>query len=79
MRPWDNNEEERDEKKGGVGNWLYDRTIGRLSRWNREAIDELHDVKTVREDGTQIPIIHNGRFVLPGCEELNRAFEEESV
>ena len=54
MRPWDNNEEERDEKKGGVGNWLYDRTIGRLSRWNREAIDELHDVKTVREDGTRL-------------------------
>ena len=41
--------------------------------------DELGEITAVREDGTQIPIIHNGRFVLPGCEELNRAFEEESV
>ena len=28
-------------------------------------------------DGEMIPIIEDGRFVLPGTEELNRPFDEE--
>ncbi len=39
--------------------------------------DELGEITAVRPDGTRIRIIENGRFVLDGCEELNRAFEEE--
>ena len=38
--------------------------------------DELGELAAVRADGTRIPIIQDGRFVLPGCEELNRAFGE---
>ena len=38
--------------------------------------DELGELAAVCPDGTEIPIIEKGRFVLPGCEELNRAFEE---
>lgn len=37
--------------------------------------DELGELAAVKKDGTRIAIIQNGRFVLPGCEELNRAFE----
>lgn len=37
--------------------------------------DELGELAAVKRDGTRIAIIQNGRFVLPGCEELNRAFE----
>lgn len=37
--------------------------------------DELGELTAVREDGVRIPIIAEGRFVLPGTEELNRAFE----
>jgi len=36
--------------------------------------DELGELTAVKEDGTRIPIIRDGRFVLPGTEELNRAF-----
>lgn len=36
--------------------------------------DELGEVSAVREDGSVVVIIEKGRFVLPGCEELNRAF-----
>jgi len=38
--------------------------------------DELGELTAVCEDGTRIPIIEKGRFVLPGTEELNEAFEE---
>ena len=37
--------------------------------------DELGELNAVRADGTVIPIIVDGRFVLPGTEELNHAFE----
>ncbi|MDE6925171.1 MAG: aminopeptidase [Acetatifactor sp.] len=36
--------------------------------------DELEELTAVRADGTRIPIIRAGRFVLPGCEVLNEAF-----
>jgi len=36
--------------------------------------DELGELSAVRADGTKVPIIVNGRFVLPGTEELNKAF-----
>ena len=39
--------------------------------------DELGEVSVLTEGGEVIPIIQNGQFVLPGCEELNRAFEVE--
>lgn len=55
MQPGDEDEKKKKkESKGGLGNRIYDRTIGRMFRWNKEAIDELHDVKTVREDGTRL-------------------------
>lgn len=38
--------------------------------------DELGELAAVRADGTRIPIILDGRFVLPGTEGLNEAFEE---
>ncbi len=38
--------------------------------------DELGELTAVCEDGTRIPIIEKGRFVLHGTEELNEAFEE---
>ena len=37
--------------------------------------DELGELTAVRKDGTRIPLIREGRFVLPGCEELNNAFK----
>ena len=37
--------------------------------------DELGELSAVREDGSAVAIIKEGRFVLSGCEELNRAFE----
>lgn len=36
--------------------------------------DELGELTAVQEDGTRIPIIENGRFVLEGTEALNEAF-----
>ncbi len=36
--------------------------------------DELGELNAVCEDGTRIPIILEGRFVLPGTEALNEAF-----
>ena len=39
--------------------------------------DELGELSVLTIAGEQIPIILNGQFVLPGCEELNRAFEEQ--
>lgn len=38
--------------------------------------DELDRIEVVRPDGSRIPLIAGGRFVLPGTEELNRPFEE---
>ncbi|MCM1540528.1 MAG: aminopeptidase [Blautia sp.] len=38
--------------------------------------DELEELAAVRADGSRIPIIQKGRFVLPGCEVLNEAFRE---
>ena len=38
--------------------------------------DELGRIDAVLSDGNRISIIENGRFVLPGTEELNKAFEE---
>ncbi len=37
--------------------------------------DELGELTAVCADGTRVPIIINGRFVLHGTEELNHAFE----
>ncbi len=34
--------------------------------------DELGHIQVIRADGSTIPIIENGRFVLPGTEELNQ-------
>lgn len=39
--------------------------------------DELKEIAVVREDGSRIPVILDGRFVLEGTEELNRPFEED--
>lgn len=36
--------------------------------------DELGELTAVRRDGSRVAIIRDGRFVLPGTEELNRAF-----
>jgi hypothetical protein len=37
--------------------------------------DELGEVSVVTKEEEVIAVIEEGRFVLPGCEELNRAFE----
>lgn len=37
--------------------------------------DELGELSVLTESGEAISIIRDGQFVLPGCEELNRAFE----
>lgn len=39
--------------------------------------DELGSITAVCADGSKISIIEQGRFVLPGCEILNKPFEEE--
>lgn len=39
---------------------------------------ELGELTAVRRDGGRCVIIKEGRFVLPGCEELNKPFEENS-
>lgn len=38
--------------------------------------DELGDIRVNRRDSSSCSIIENGRFVLPGTEELNRPFDE---
>ena len=38
--------------------------------------DELGSIDAVAADGTRTEIIRDGRFVLPGTEELNRPFDE---
>ena len=37
---------------------------------------ELGDIKAVSEDGTEVLIIRQGRFVLEGTEALNEALKE---
>lgn len=39
--------------------------------------DELGELTAVDGSGKEYPVIRSGRFVLEGCEELNRAFDEE--
>ena len=39
--------------------------------------DEIRRISVVAEDGTSTDIIRDGRFVLPGTEELNEAFSDE--
>ncbi|MCR4640723.1 MAG: aminopeptidase [Lachnospiraceae bacterium] len=41
--------------------------------------DELGLLEGVRADGSSVCIIRSGRFVLPGTEELNKAFEEAAI
>ena len=38
--------------------------------------DELQEISVVHEDGSRTVLIRDGRFVLPGTEELNRPFDE---
>ena len=38
--------------------------------------DELGELAAVTKDGSRIEIIRNGRFVLPGTEVLNEAFNQ---
>ena len=38
--------------------------------------EEIALIEAVRPDGRGIPIIENGRFVLPGTEELNKVLDE---
>ena len=37
--------------------------------------DELGEIAVITSDGQRIPIIQQGRFVLGGCEELNKPFD----
>lgn len=37
--------------------------------------DELGSIDVIRADGSSVRILEHGRFVLPGTEELNRAFD----
>ena len=39
--------------------------------------DELKEITVYRKDGTSATIIKNGRFVLEGTQELNKAFDEK--
>ena len=41
-----------------------------------QILDELAELTAVKKDGGRIPIIANGRFVLPGTEELNEPLRE---
>ncbi|SEK55840.1 Thermophilic metalloprotease (M29) [Pseudobutyrivibrio ruminis] len=36
---------------------------------------ELGDITVITADGSELPIIREGRFVVPGTEELNKAFD----
>ena len=36
--------------------------------------DELGSITAVRADGTSVDIIREGKFVIPGTEELNKPF-----
>ncbi|MBQ4563418.1 MAG: aminopeptidase [Lachnospiraceae bacterium] len=37
---------------------------------------ELDSIRVIHADGSEVPLIEGGRFVLPGTEELNRALDE---
>lgn len=37
--------------------------------------DELKEISVLHKDGKRVPLILDGRFVLPGTEELNKPFE----
>ena len=37
--------------------------------------DEIAEITAIHPDGSQVTIIKDGRFVLPGCEILNKPFE----
>ena len=39
--------------------------------------DELGEITAVSENGEEITIIRDGRFVLKGCELLNDAFDDK--
>lgn len=41
--------------------------------------EELGSIRVLRKDGTEIPLLENGRFVLPGTEELNGPLEESET
>ena len=41
--------------------------------------EELGKIEVICSDGTRIPVIENGRFVLEGTEELNVPLEREGV
>ena len=41
--------------------------------------EELGSIRVIDEDGEGTSIIENGRFVLPGTEELNRPFEKITI
>ena len=36
--------------------------------------DEIQEIAVIHEDGSRTPLIYDGRFVLPGTEELNDTF-----
>lgn len=38
--------------------------------------DEIAEIVSVHADGTEVPIIENGRFVLEGCDMLNEPFQK---
>lgn len=38
--------------------------------------DEIAEITAIHPDGSQVTIIRDGRFVLPGCEILNKPFEK---
>ena len=38
--------------------------------------EELDEIAVIQKDGTKVPIIQKGRFVLPGTEELNVPLDE---
>ena len=38
--------------------------------------DEIGGIYSVHPDGTEVPIIEKGRFVLPGTEKLNEALDQ---
>lgn len=39
--------------------------------------DELKVITSIHEDGRQVNIIEDGRFVLPGCDMLNEVFDKD--
>lgn len=39
--------------------------------------EELGHIKAIREDGSEVTLIENGRFLVPGTESLNKPLEEK--